>query len=76
MSRGRTWEAEGPVQAYGDGCAAGEEPRPAALAGSARLNPRPSRTVNDHAIGCLIIYWIWLQSYLNTLVHSHADYVR
>ena len=48
---------------YAAACA---EPRPDALDGSARLNPRSSRAVNND-IGCLIIYWIWLQSYLNAI---------
>ena len=34
--RGRTWEAEGSVQAHGVGCPAGEEPRPDALADRSR----------------------------------------
>ena len=38
--------------------AACEEPKLDALAGSVRLNPRPSKAVNDHGIGCMIIYWI------------------
>ena len=49
---------------YAAACA---ERRSDALDGSARLNPRASRTVNDNDIGCLIIYWIWLQSYLNAI---------
>lgn len=36
--------------------AAGAELGPDALAGSARLNPRPSKAVNEHDIGCMIIY--------------------
>ena len=47
--------------------ALGAEPRPDAPAGSVRLNPRPSKVVNDHDISCMIIYWIWLKSYFNTI---------
>ena len=43
-----------------------EEPKPDAPDGSVRLNPRPSKAINDHGTGCMIIYWIWLKSYLNT----------
>ena len=46
--------------------AAGAELGPDALAGSARLNPRPSKAIGDHDIGYMIIYWIWLKYYLNT----------
>ena len=49
----------------GGDCAAGAELGPDALAGSARLNPRPSKAVKDHDIGCMIIYWIWLKFYRN-----------
>ena len=49
--------------AYAVACA---EPKPAAPAGSVWLNPRPSKAVNYHDIVFLIIYWIWLKSYLNT----------
>ena len=35
---------------------AGAEPRPDAPAGSARLNPRPSKTINNHDISYMIIY--------------------
>ncbi len=45
--------------------AAGAELGPDAPAGSARLNPRFSKAVNEHNIGYMTIYWIWLQSYLN-----------
>lgn len=41
--------------------AAGAEPRPDAPTSSARLNPRPSRAVDNHDIDCMIIYWIWLK---------------
>ena len=44
---------------------AGSVPRPDAPAGFTRLNPRPSRAVNDYDISGMIIYWIWLQSYIN-----------
>ena len=58
---------EGP---HGGDCAARDAAGAAGLgsapAGFARLNPRPSRAVNDPAIGCMIIYWICLQSYLHT----------
>ncbi len=40
-------------------------PRPDAPAGSTRLNPRPSRAVNDYDSSGMIIYWIWLKSYIN-----------
>ncbi len=46
--------------------AAGTEPGPDTPVGSVQLNPRLSKAVNDHAIGCMIIYWTWLKSYLNT----------
>ena len=29
------------------------------------VEPAASRGVGDHDISCMIIYWIWLQSYLN-----------
>ena len=45
---------------------ASAEPRPNAPAGSTRLNPRPSKAVNNNDIDCMIIYWIWLKFYLNT----------
>ena len=31
-----------------------------------RGQPAVSRVVNEHNIGCMIIYWIWLKSYLHT----------
>ena len=34
--------------------------------GSVRLNPRPSKAIGDHDSICMIFYWIWLKSYLNT----------
>ena len=45
--------------------AAGAEPRPDAPVGSAWLNVRPSRVVNDYDISCRIIYWTWLKAYLD-----------
>ena len=46
--------------------AVGVEPRPDAPAGFARLNPWLSRVVDDHVIGYMIIYRIWLKSYFGT----------
>ena len=31
-----------------------------------RVQPAASRVVNEHNIGCMIIYWIGLKFYLNT----------
>ena len=46
--------------------AAGAEPGPDAPVGSAWLNLRPLRVVNDYDIICRIVYWIWLKAYLDT----------
>ena len=48
---------------YAAACA---EPKLDMPAGLVRLNPRPSKAIDDHDISCMIIYWIWLQFYLNT----------
>ena len=42
------------------------EPKLDVPAGPVRLNPRPSEAIGYHDISCMIFYWIWLKSYLNT----------
>ena len=61
---GCTWEAEGPVQGL-CGRLCGRPPRQTRRPVPPGT-PLPSRTVGEHNIGFMTIYWIWLKSYLHT----------